>query len=350
MKLRLFLPVLCIAALFLVIPSALASTDDGLVAHYELNGNADDSSGNGMHATVVGGAVPTVDRCGNPAGAYQFDGIDDGIWTPVWGNFTPLSFSVWFNADTTSGERSIVDSDVSGHYGHSLILGYWNGDGELDVQYHNGPIPSNVDGPGNTGFYPNAGEWYHVVVNYSSTIDVYVNGTMIASWPYSPPDLDSRDFRLGRHNAWDPQWFEGKIDDVRFYNRILSSTEVEELANPLACGIPIVIDVKPGSDPNCFNNDGHGVIPVAVLTTDAFDAASIDPFSVSLDGAQARVKGKSGNVGSLEDVDSDGDLDLVIQIEDQDGVYQQADTVATLTGLTYDDILVVGSDNICIVP
>lgn len=112
----------------------------------------------------------------------------------------------------------------------------------------------------------------------------------------------------------------------------------------------VSIDIKPGSDPNCFNNDGHGVIPVAVLTTDTFDAAQVDPFSLSLDGMEARVKGKSGNAGAMEDVDNDGDDDLVVQIEDEDGVYETGDTLARLTGSTYGGEDFVGLDTICIVP
>ncbi len=114
--------------------------------------------------------------------------------------------------------------------------------------------------------------------------------------------------------------------------------------------VEVLIDIKPGSDPNSFNNDGHGVIPVAILTTDSFDAATVDPFSVSLNGAAVHVKGKSGNAGSLEDVDNDGDLDLVVQIEDVDGTYQAGDTLATLTGVTVDGFDIVGQDTICIVP
>jgi len=114
--------------------------------------------------------------------------------------------------------------------------------------------------------------------------------------------------------------------------------------------IDVAIDIKPGSDPNCTNNDGHGVIPVAILTTADFDAATVDPYTVSLDGAGARVKGSSTNAGSLEDVDADGDWDLVVQIEDMDGTYLPGVSVAKLTGMTYDGREIEGTDYICIVP
>ena len=37
-----------------------------------------------------------------------------------------------------------------------------------------------------------------------------------------------------------------------------------------------VIDVKPGSDPSCFNIDGRGVVPVAVLGSLELDVSTID--------------------------------------------------------------------------
>jgi hypothetical protein len=132
------------------------------------------------------------------------------------------------------------------------------------------------------------------------------------------------------------EWATGYLDDIEIWGQPLTQS--------------VDIDIKPGSYPNCFNNDGHGVIPVAILTTDNFDAATVDPFSLALDGTGARVKGKSSRAGSLEDLDNDGDLDLVVQIQDIDGTYQAGDTVATLTGETFDGILVQGQDTICIVP
>jgi hypothetical protein len=108
--------------------------------------------------------------------------------------------------------------------------------------------------------------------------------------------------------------------------------------------------VQRGSEPDCINNDGHGVIPVAIVTSDTFDAATVKTVTVTLDGAGVRVKGNSGQTGSLEDVDNDGDLDLVVQIEDADGTDQAGDAVATLTGLTCSGMSIGAQDSLCIVP
>jgi len=58
--------------------AALGGLQDGLVAYYRFNGNANDDSGNGNHGTVHG-AVPCQDRAGQANSAYCFDGVDDFI-------------------------------------------------------------------------------------------------------------------------------------------------------------------------------------------------------------------------------------------------------------------------------
>ena len=52
--------------------------ENGLIAYYPFNGNANDESGNGNDGTVSG-PVLTVDRHGNVDGAFAFDGVDDRI-------------------------------------------------------------------------------------------------------------------------------------------------------------------------------------------------------------------------------------------------------------------------------
>jgi len=45
---------------------------------------------------------------------------------------------------------------------------------------------------------------------------------------------------------------------------------------PAHAGLPLEIDIKPGSDTNAINPFTNGVIPVAILGSDAFDVADVD--------------------------------------------------------------------------
>lgn len=110
------------------------------------------------------------------------------------------------------------------------------------------------------------------------------------------------------------------------------------------------IDIKPGSDPNCFNNDGRGVIPVAIFSDGYFDATQIDPLTISLDGQGVRIAGKGNIQAHIEDVNDDGLDDLMILIEDIEGTFSVGDEIAILTGITFNGISIEGIDSICIVP
>ncbi len=111
----------------------------------------------------------------------------------------------------------------------------------------------------------------------------------------------------------------------------------------------VTIDIKPGSYPNSINNNGHGVIPVAILSSIGFDATEVDPSTCSLDGQTVRVRGKN-SLAHIEDVDGDGLDDLVIQIENSDDTYEEGDWDAVLTFETFDGTPYWGTDSIRIVP
>jgi hypothetical protein len=109
------------------------------------------------------------------------------------------------------------------------------------------------------------------------------------------------------------------------------------------------IDIKPGSDPNCFNINGNGVIPVAVLGSNTFDVTLINPSTLSFGGLDVRVRGNKGPMCNFEDSDGDTLLDLVCQFEDDSSNWEAGNDNATLTGTLLDGSTEFeGTDSICV--
>ena len=103
------------------------------------------------------------------------------------------------------------------------------------------------------------------------------------------------------------------------------------------------IDIRPGGNPNTINLKSKGVVPVAVLTTQDFDASTVMPYSVIFAGASP-VRWR------LADVDRDGDMDMLFHFRTQELVELDEDsTEATLTGETSDGIAFKGTDSVNIV-
>jgi len=105
----------------------------------------------------------------------------------------------------------------------------------------------------------------------------------------------------------------------------------------------IKIDVKPGDDPAIINVASKGKTPVAILTTDAFDAIQVDPLSVQFG---PRGAFESHGRAHVEDVDRDGDIDLILHFDTQEAGIQCGDTDITLIGETFDVQLISGHDAI----
>lgn len=110
------------------------------------------------------------------------------------------------------------------------------------------------------------------------------------------------------------------------------------------------IDIRPGSFPNNINLDIPGVVPVAILSSETFDAGNVDGSTLAFSGSRARLRGRSGLEDSLEDVDGDGDLDLVAHFPiDQLGLTPES-TMAVLNGELFDSTRIQGTDSVRIVP
>jgi hypothetical protein len=106
----------------------------------------------------------------------------------------------------------------------------------------------------------------------------------------------------------------------------------------------ITIDIKPGDDPNTINCRNHDdVISVAILTTNTFDATTVDPLSVRF-GRTGTEASEAHHQGHSEDADGDGDLDMVLHFRFGGTGIQCGDAEAILTGQTMDGMRIRGTD------
>lgn len=114
--------------------------------------------------------------------------------------------------------------------------------------------------------------------------------------------------------------------------------------------LEVSVDIKPGSNSNSINPNSKGLIPVAILTTSTadgdlinFDADDVDPASIAFGPGGTAIAHAGGH---FEDVDDDGDLDMVLHFSTKNAGIRAGDTQATLTGETYYGQLIEGSDRI----
>ena len=112
----------------------------------------------------------------------------------------------------------------------------------------------------------------------------------------------------------------------------------------------VTIDIKPGSHPNSINLGAGGTVPVAILSTADFDATTVDPLSVTLASAHVKLKGKGTPMASSQDVNGDGRLDLVVQVETEALQLSETSTKAILDGKTFSGMAIRGTDSVRVVP
>ena len=111
-------------------------------------------------------------------------------------------------------------------------------------------------------------------------------------------------------------------------------------------GIPVTVDIMPGSTRNPVTLRGNGVIAVAVLGTGDFDATAIDDASVRLGPAGASIAHKTAH---RKDVDGDGQRDWLGHFRRRDIGLDMGATEATLSGLTRIGAAFAGADHVVVV-
>ena len=226
-------------------PSPSAKPGDlsyGLVGHWTFDGRdmpqgqVSDRSGQGNHGSQDNMATSTSYSRGIIGQALQFDGANDNINVGSASSLDNIfqfggTLSLWIKPSSCGeGNEGVMvkksdwDITVCASGGRRLRF-YANFSGGSDGEWNSGANSIIFN------------EWQHVAVVYNSSSSAndptfYVNGAASATTETITPSGDgpndaANNFTIGSFNG--VQTFSGRVDDVRAYNRTLTSDEIKQL-------------------------------------------------------------------------------------------------------------------------
>jgi hypothetical protein len=203
----------------------------GLVGHWTFDGehmagvHAYDASGNGNRGVLTGGPVRAAGKLGQ---GLQFDGSNDYVSVADTNNSLDLSsaftISAWVLTRGDTGNFQVIAAKAA--YPGQTYYFYLQPSGleltlAIDATEH---FTSSV-----TSLQPN--QWYHVVGlfdNASNRIKLYIDGNLVLDAAETGnPSINDDDVLIS--NSTVSEFWNGKIDDLRIYNRALSADEIKRL-------------------------------------------------------------------------------------------------------------------------
>ena len=208
----------------------------GLVGHWKFDNSKNlglDSSGLGNNGTPAPSYV-TYSADGKVGGAAQFTaGSDAGITIPDAPSldFTSgVTVSAWVKMDAADGYETILSkSGTDTNEPYVLWASFWATNDDL-AAFFDGASASD-----DSGVSVASGSWQFVAMTYDGTpggtICFYVNGVLVASQLSNAIGMASNTsaLHIGASPCPGPEDFSGLIDEVRLYDRALSSTEISDI-------------------------------------------------------------------------------------------------------------------------
>jgi hypothetical protein len=223
-----------------------------LVANWKLDGNAQDSSANGLHASAVGGpgyVTGKIGQAGNMNGSGQYFNVSNNAKI----NFGMGSFTATAFIRPSAWKWGGIIGRGNPYNGASALPKGWMvtlvADGRIRVVAGDGSGSANV-GCYSSGTVP-TGVWSHttmVVDRSAGKLRLYVNGHAACHTTLPAGAMDKNDLRIGRYADSSGNDFAGAIDDVQLHSRALSPSEISQLAQA---------PVKVTKDGNRFRVDGQ---------------------------------------------------------------------------------------------
>ncbi len=257
-----------IVASILFALSANAQLTNGLVAHWDFSGNANDATGNGHNGTT-NNVTYTSGKIGGLNTAALFNGTSSFITVPNstdWNlsNYTIATMIKLNGFYTGTCQRSEVIQRGLGYASGSWALALFDNafDSSCTVTGDTSKFVFIGEAGANNITMPHApwqynpttrtGRWYCVVTTFDGTyVRVYVDGMNVstnrgnASLPIGTSNgaVTIGANRFGNYTQY-PYWFNGAIDDLRLYNRVLSPAEISSFCNLFDTSITITTSLS----------------------------------------------------------------------------------------------------------
>ncbi len=202
----------------------------GLTALFNFSGEAKDDS-NRKHTVTVSGASLADDRFGRSSASYTFNGSSDSILagTSTSLNSSTIGVAAWVNPTSGTGTHNPIVNKMNLGANQGYWLSFDSSNNQVRWIVGNGSSSGTVNDSNAT---TPGSQWTHVVASYDGvTSTVYINGALATSTAYAsglsvPSD---QALRIGTDNS--SNYFPGRIDDVRVYNRPLVPSEVALMAS-----------------------------------------------------------------------------------------------------------------------
>ncbi|MGA2418410.1 MAG: LamG domain-containing protein, partial [Candidatus Staskawiczbacteria bacterium] len=195
------------------------------VAYYPFEGNANDASGNGNNGTATG-AVLTPGETGQ---AYIFNGKNNYIDVPSASSLEPssgVSVSAWIKTSGTNAYSGIVEKMrlTGGSQTAGYLLSISN---KNTAAFYIGNGKGYSQATGKTNLAQN--KWMFVTGTWDAStkkISIYVNGVLDGTGSYSSISYNAGDMTIGWDKYAANRHFNGSIDEVKVWSRVLSPSDV----------------------------------------------------------------------------------------------------------------------------
>ena len=161
--------------------------------------------------------------------AASFNGSSSIMYVNGFDTTTNFSISLWFK--TSASSNQVLANNGGAEGGNIGFLWYLNSSGKIILATSSGG--ANFNGTPSSLSY-NDGNWHNAVLNYASNgvYSIYVDNQSVVSETssrYTGSAVAGRPFAIGAWTQLNQYWFNGLIDQVRIFNKALSSSEVTTL-------------------------------------------------------------------------------------------------------------------------